>query len=261
MRSQSYVGIGQETAGDDQYRQYDSLAPGLAYAVASNASLLIPCDSGPLLYCRSADASSLVRGGFESTAKGFLELGYFGGRIAQVYNLSGTGFAQNSGQISYSFNVTSPSRLYLGYQSHFANYDEFPSTIAQPGTFEIQAGQWGTTAWTTGGQSAIIDLAPGSHTIRIREIGPAQTFSINGGSASSEQSVVVGFDIRAIGVPEPSAWALLILGFGAIGCAMRRKPARNVEAIQDARQLARKLASARHPGPRAGGPFSVGSLG
>ena len=38
----------------------------------------------------------------------------------------------------------------------------------------------------------------------------------------------IRFDVRAIGgaaVPEPATWALMILGFGAVGGAMRRRPA------------------------------------
>jgi hypothetical protein len=34
----------------------------------------------------------------------------------------------------------------------------------------------------------------------------------------------------AVGVPEPSAWALLVIGFGALGSAMRRRPATPVRA-------------------------------
>ena len=34
----------------------------------------------------------------------------------------------------------------------------------------------------------------------------------------------------AAGVPEPAAWALLVIGFGALGAAMRHRPARSRQA-------------------------------
>lgn len=42
----------------------------------------------------------------------------------------------------------------------------------------------------------------------------------NGGSYFNDS---VGFNFRLVAVPEPESWALMILGFGAVGFAMRRR--------------------------------------
>ena len=50
-----------------------------------------------------------------------------------------------------------------------------------------------------------------------------QTFTIQSGTNITFRKAV--FEASAF-VPEPSTWALMILGFGAVGGAMRRRPAR-----------------------------------
>ena len=37
-----------------------------------------------------------------------------------------------------------------------------------------------------------------------------------------------GLDVHSAGVPEPSTWALMLLGFGLVGASVRRRPARAV---------------------------------
>lgn len=53
-----------------------------------------------------------------------------------------------------------------------------------------------------------------------------QTLTINGVSGgNASYSGTVNFIPAAGGVPEPATWGMLILGFGAIGAAMRRRNA------------------------------------
>lgn len=61
-------------------------------------------------------------------------------------------------------------------------------------------------------------IGAGDHTIRLR------------GSAGSELSEYSGL-ISLGGVPEPTSWALMILGFGVIGAAMRRRRAQVRTAV------------------------------
>lgn len=61
-------------------------------------------------------------------------------------------------------------------------------------------------------------IGAGDHTIRLR------------GSAGNELSEYSGL-ITLGGVPEPTSWALMILGFGVIGGAMRRRRAQVRTAV------------------------------
>jgi hypothetical protein len=46
------------------------------------------------------------------------------------------------------------------------------------------------------------------------------------GTISVTESFPASFDLRSPGVPEPASWALMILGFGAVGAVLRRRQAR-----------------------------------
>lgn len=49
------------------------------------------------------------------------------------------------------------------------------------------------------------------------------SFNVTGGGVSSVSQVRIGQAAAAAAVPEPTTWAMALLGFGAIGFAMRRK--------------------------------------
>jgi hypothetical protein len=68
-----------------------------------------------------------------------------------------------------------------------------------------------------GGGFSIMGLnRPGQADIEIRATGPSFTL-INDPSRTS-------FTFRISGVPEPSTWAMMLIGFGAVGSAMRKRP-------------------------------------
>lgn len=78
----------------------------------------------------------------------------------------------------------------------------------------------GTTA-----QTVTLDGMVGGHTFSFNRTG-LSSFTMQGVTTTSQvlqfDNVVVNNAIGAI--PEPSAWALMILGFGLVGGAMRRSP-------------------------------------
>ncbi len=57
--------------------------------------------------------------------------------------------------------------------------------------------------------------------------GPGESFDA---IRFTSDSVAFEFDDVAIGVPEPASWAMMILGFGMVGFAARRRSARVVAA-------------------------------
>jgi hypothetical protein len=71
---------------------------------------------------------------------------------------------------------------------------------------------------------------------------PVVTFLLDGGSESqfawlgmtSQQNAFEIDDITINGVPEPATWAMMLLGFGAVGMAMRRRKS----SVTQLRQLA-----------------------
>lgn len=58
----------------------------------------------------------------------------------------------------------------------------------------------------------------------VRGVADIAFFSIGGNDSFGVESVTIGDPIAAMGaVPEPATWAMLILGFGVIGAASRRR--------------------------------------
>lgn len=59
----------------------------------------------------------------------------------------------------------------------------------------------------------------------------AQTFGVQSEQANNGYGLVTSFDTSAIGaVPEPATWAMMILGFGLVGGAMRSARRQTVRA-------------------------------
>lgn len=75
------------------------------------------------------------------------------------------------------------------------------------------AGTYGDTGWTR----FVANLGPGSYTI---EAGVAN----RGDNVASSVLLLDNVSVAAVGgVPEPAAWALMILGFGGVGSTMRAR--------------------------------------
>src|SRR5258708_20466218 len=87
------------------------------------------------------------------------------------------------------------------------------------GTFELQTGHT-FYIWS---QLEVFDLGSGF-------IDANNTFKVDFAASAdpalkaliTQNAVVVSVDALSVGVPEPGAWALMILGLGTVGGAMRR---------------------------------------
>lgn len=76
-----------------------------------------------------------------------------------------------------------------------------------------------------------LNLAAGNYVLSIGRYyfseSEARSFNAGGQSAGTTYSVTFDQTVGLAGaVPEPSAWALLILGFGAVGAGMRQRRTR-----------------------------------
>ncbi len=73
----------------------------------------------------------------------------------------------------------------------------------------------------------IYDLTNGQNKFAFQAINGQSiaglSFNVTGGGVSSVSQIRIGQAAAAAAVPEPATWAMALLGFGAIGFAMRRK--------------------------------------
>ena len=85
---------------------------------------------------------------------------------------------------------------------------------------------WNGTDW----QTAFWAGATGGYGLTTRDSGMIPVFTTNQfrfTALNGDQYYAMSeFEAFAAGVPEAGTWALMILGFGALGCAMRRHTAR-----------------------------------
>lgn len=202
-------------------------------------SALVACG---LLVASGAHASAIVNGGFEDadlsaySVNGDVRLGRAftaapeGNFVGQVdFNP----VSNASGSISQSFTLASAGsfalQFYLGRVEYACACNDVPLTFG--------ALVDGTTLTSTVPPSVTsipafasylfynlqTDLSAGAHTLTFAfsrgdtAFGRAPQFLLDG--------VQTSFTPAVAGVPEPSAWALLILGFGAVGAGLRRQRA------------------------------------
>lgn len=109
-----------------------------------------------------------------------------------------------------TFTNTDPGQYVLSLVTTFSSVD-FTSAIltgpSGPVNLAIQFNDPNFERWTT----AEIGLLAGQYTLTIM------------GNAGADGQMGGHIDIR--GVPEPATWAMMLLGFGAVGFAMRRRRA------------------------------------
>jgi hypothetical protein len=140
----------------------------------------------------------------------------FRGRV-----IPGTGVgSSNLGAFTYTHNACTQGNVVPSYQA-----GTFAIDFANGGIFGTFTGETTPTA-TPGISDQVFEYLIGGGTGRY--LGASGSFA-NVGTVdfrSPPSRLSFNFDgaISAAGVPEPATWALLILGFGAIGAGKRRRP-------------------------------------
>lgn len=123
---------------------------------------------------------------------------------------------------SLQINVNSAGANPIGDPSQYVFDDDGSPDTALTGAFRGYNDDTGTLD-----SQLNLNLAAGNYVLSIGRFffaeTEARTFNASGQSAGTTYSVIFDQNVDlAGGVPEPSTWALLILGFGAVGVGMRR---------------------------------------
>lgn len=152
--------------------------------------------------------ANVVAGTFSSTNG---NLAYEGDQYLDLVGQSG------SGGITQAVATTAG----LSYEFSFAfSHNLFAGLAAASASYSI-GGLTGVVTHSTGSTS---DLDWTVLTGRFVATGPTTTFSFTNLTGGQNEGVLLdGISLSA--VPEPATWALMILGFGAVGAAMRRRRA------------------------------------
>jgi hypothetical protein len=117
-----------------------------------------------------------------------------------------------------SFGPTDPNVGFIEARLPIGTFPAVPLTISAVDQF---GRVFSTTFMTQGGSNFFTVLASDGQVIRsVSFTAPTQA---PGSSLSLGSGTYRGITSFAAPVPEPAAWALMLIGFGAVGCSMRRR--------------------------------------
>lgn len=170
-------------------------------ALAATAFVAVPASAADVVYT-NGQTITLTPAGPNSVA------GFLG------FDVTGTG------DFVATFNFTNPFNPAAAGGSAVFNFDG--DTITFTGG-DISGSGVVTTTLNAQGSSIQIDrgsLAPGAQTLTFRG-----TLTPTGNGFAR-----IGGQLALTAVPEPSTWAMFILGFGALGFTMRRRNAKVTSA-------------------------------
>ncbi|WP_240047647.1 PEPxxWA-CTERM sorting domain-containing protein [Sphingomonas panacisoli] len=154
--------------------------------------------------------------------------------LAQSYNFSFTGSTPTSTPISASgtFTVTGSTITGISGQYNGATIDQLyaPGTVVDSVNDKIDNVFSSTAPYLTGngvgfgivGNNLLYNLySTGANSYALY----IATYPSTGSTAGSTNNTVSTFTVsRATGaVPEPATWAMMLVGFGAVGGALRRR--------------------------------------
>ena len=136
--------------------------------------------------------------------------------IANHFAVFGGGNATNVSTLSQSFATMAGQAYQLSFDSAVFG------SGSQSVTFALTGGIIGTGTVTS---SAVTNLntALQNHTYNFTAIGGLTTLSFTSAPQVGTNVDAVIDNVSVAAVPEPAAWAMMIVGMGAIGFAMRRR--------------------------------------
>ena len=188
----------------------------LVLPVAANAGTGLTSVTGTSVHPNADNQDHSLGWAFTTTGIGVAALGYNDFGFSRAHNV---GIYNAGGTLLASASVNGASTLSNGYR--YANLGSTVNLAA--GTYYLV----GTTLGLNDGwifQAAGFTTDPAiTYAGSFFTSGTGGTLAFPGQSASSRQYLLTNFSTTAFGgaVPEPATWALLILGMGVVGAAMR----------------------------------------
>lgn len=208
-----------------------------------SVKIAVLATAATLALSAQAQAATLVNAGFEAGLTGWTASNGLvdvvtstGDALAQPYApQEGQAFARLTAgepddvftELSQTFTVNAAFRIsgsaaflafdYLPYDDVALIHVFGPSGTRVLFTSSVATvGDYGASGWRTFESDV---LAAGTYTLVA---GVSDAFEPGG----SSQLLLDAIQVRSVGtvVPEPSAWALMIAGFGGVGAALRRRP-------------------------------------
>ena len=140
---------------------------------------------------------------------------YVNGAVTPTYTINLANYYSGSNSQNYNGN--------LGQSGPGNSYSPFAGAIAR-GTLGYGTGPFGDSTYN------VSFTLPDAATTSIRFVGATNEAAIdftgqttNGNEAYGIDNVVLSGQRLPGSVPEPASWAMMLLGFGSLGAAMRRK--------------------------------------
>jgi hypothetical protein len=97
------------------------------------------------------------------------------------------------------------------------------STTFFDGAAQVAAGSGGTTT-LDGLTNAVAFMPPDNTAIAFDSLTSNFTITALGAPGTLEEAVI-SYQLFSAAVPEPAAWALMVVGLGGLGAALRRRRA------------------------------------
>lgn len=171
-----------------------------------------------------AGAFSSLQASFSSATQGLLQ---FQSRDANVQSNTPFGsYAYNAGWIEYLFSTDTNVSFTLSFGGS-GQHSAMGDASAQPAFPQARLFDASRSyLYASSAGTQVIDIGPGAYTLRLEDAVPFYGYVDAGnGSASESNSYFASFSMTPVTspVPEPTAWTMMIAGFGAIGAALRRR--------------------------------------
>lgn len=180
----------------------------------------------------SSSAASSVSASFASASSGSFLFDPQSVNIVALKASSPAAYGYANGAAYYSFTLDSAAKLKLDWLTSGTAAASNPANgYAYPGNFytELYSNSTGylDTNYINSGESGTesYNLTAGSYYLYTSSNSSTYAYTGVQGTANASEAGLFTFNFTNVApVPEPSTWAMMLVGFGVVGTSMRRRP-------------------------------------